>query len=459
MCGSSDADTILLAAGSGALSPFKRGDKIAFLGDSITQMGCERPDGWVKRVERELTAKTGPLSFVEAGVSGNMSWQMAERFDTDVLAKKPDWLFFSCGVNDTPNEAAGNKGYPLADYKARLAEIFDKCDSARIQVICLGQTPVYEAENYKANELEADYNAALQAFAHSRGYRFIDTGAAFRTRYADKCDKTKRMYTEDGTHLNAIGHSVFAETVLSFFGITMKKDVVAFICAHPDDLNLNLGFCHLARDLYDFHLIDYTHGERGCGPEKFKSGWTRAKRTAEEEAVCASAGLKLHWLEEIDGEAYACRETCMKLADIFKEISPRALVGHWPVDLHTDHVMTGAAMLRAAFLADLKSEIWFSPQTYQTRSCIPDTVVDVSAVYDKVVASLRLYDCQNKDDFLVKHYDASARWYAMHSADYYDGYCEGYKSMMPLMQGDRSIFADLPRPGGYKPGFFFEGAR
>ena len=47
-----------------------------------------------------------------------------------------------------------------------------------------------------------------------------------------------------------------------------KRDVVLFVPAHPDDMIVALGFCHLAKNVYDLHVVDFTHGERGCGEEK-----------------------------------------------------------------------------------------------------------------------------------------------------------------------------------------------
>ena len=43
------------AAGAGVL-PFANGERIAFLGDSITQLGTDDPRGWVNHVERAIRA-------------------------------------------------------------------------------------------------------------------------------------------------------------------------------------------------------------------------------------------------------------------------------------------------------------------------------------------------------------------------------------------------------------------
>ena len=86
-------------------------------------------------------------------------------------------------------------------------------------------------------------------------------------------------------------------------GAPEKKDRVAIVAAHPDDLIACIGFCLMTTNLFEVHVIDYTHGERGLGPERFKDGSTKRIRTQEESSVCAALGAKLHWLDEIDGEA------------------------------------------------------------------------------------------------------------------------------------------------------------
>ena len=59
---------------------------------------------------------------------------------------------------------------------------------------------------------------------------------------------------------------------LTLSASAFAKERVVIVPAHPDDLIACLGFAHLARDTFELHVIDYTHGERGCGEEKFRSG-------------------------------------------------------------------------------------------------------------------------------------------------------------------------------------------
>ena len=234
---------------------------------------------------------------------------------------------------------------------------------------------------------------------------------------------------------------------------------IAIIPAHPDDLVSCIGLCLRARGRFDVHVIDFTHGERGCGSAGFADGSAKATRTLEEESVCEAVGATLHWLDEIDGEAYARPETVARMADILREISPRAVIAHWPLDVHTDHVMSAAAALKAVFLAGIHPEIWFMEQTHQSKRFAPDILLDFSAVADKVWASLRLYECQYGGGGLESRRRVLARLNGMRSADYAsEVLAESFMRFVPPRQGERSFFEELPFPGGSR-GIPLQGAR
>ena len=214
----------LLAAAAAAMTavqaalPFKDGDCIAFLGDSITQLGTDNPKGWVNLVERAIRAETPEVAFVHAGISGNKSSQMVVRYEGDVVHRKPTWMFFSCGVNDAPNGLTGrsrNRGLPLAAYKANVETILDWAKEDGTQVIVLSQTPVVEEPvDHVANRNLEAYNAVLKEAALARGLIYLDPGAAIRAEIAKKADHGVLTLTSDGTHPNATGNAIIAKTVL-----------------------------------------------------------------------------------------------------------------------------------------------------------------------------------------------------------------------------------------------------
>jgi len=113
--------------GDASKLPVKQGEKIAFLGDSITQ-GGNRKSGYVTLVMEALNHEGLKLSHVPAGVSGDRSKDMLARLDRDVISKKPSWVFLSCGVNDVWHFTLklGNRafqGIPLEDYQQNVRAI------------------------------------------------------------------------------------------------------------------------------------------------------------------------------------------------------------------------------------------------------------------------------------------------------------------------------------------------
>lgn len=195
--------------------PFVNGDRIAFLGDSITQLGADDPRGWVNILESRVRKEVDEVAFIHAGIAGNTSADMLKRINADVIRRKPTWVFFSCGVNDSPNPAADNPGVPLDKYIKNVSTIFDKLDKTGAKIVVLSQTPVLEDDpNYGANINLVSYNAELKRMALERKYIYLDPGAAIRKAIAEKKDPKKRTLTWDGTHLNYRGNAIFADVVL-----------------------------------------------------------------------------------------------------------------------------------------------------------------------------------------------------------------------------------------------------
>ena len=105
---------IALASGQLALAEIavKSGDKIAFLGDSITQGGWRNATGYVRLVMSGLEANGVKAEAIPAGIGGHKSNDMLARLERDVISKKPQWMTLSCGVNDVWH---GKRGIALDD--------------------------------------------------------------------------------------------------------------------------------------------------------------------------------------------------------------------------------------------------------------------------------------------------------------------------------------------------------
>lgn len=173
---------------------------------------------------------------------------------------------------------------------------------------------------------------------------------------------------------------------------------VWFFNAHPDDLNASLGLALVLSKLpgYQIHVADFNRGERGLEEQGVSMAECGAIRTAEEEAVCAGLGVKPLFLPEIDGESFASRESCMLIESMLRETEPAAVITHWPVDIHSDHVMCGAAVIRAVRKSRLPIELYFYRQNKQCRNFPQDIYFPFdSDIMDSKCELLKLYACQN----------------------------------------------------------------
>ena len=174
-----------------------------------------------------------------------------------------------------------------------------------------------------------------------------------------------------------------------------NRDAVVYVAAHPDDLAGSIGTVMRLAETYDVHVVDFTHGERGLGEARYLDGSCAKMRTDEEERICREIGVSLHWCSETDGEAFAGRETCEALAALFRKIKPRALIVHWPVDTHNDHMMSAAAAIKAAQMAKIKPEIYYQEQDLQSRMFPVAYFVDVTKHTDRRRELISMYKSQN----------------------------------------------------------------
>lgn len=206
----------------------KDGDKIAFLGDSITKHGYgNKTNGFVHLVIEGLK-KQGlkDISVIPAGVSGHKSTQMLARLEQDVIAKKPQWMLLSCGVNDVWHQFFKNSSdVSLEDYKKNITEIVDKTQAAGIKVMLLTSTMITENSHDPKNIALKPYNAFLLKLAKERNLPVADLNARmFRELCAMEQLPGNRL-TIDGVHMNAMGNVMMASGILEAFGVS--PDMVA----------------------------------------------------------------------------------------------------------------------------------------------------------------------------------------------------------------------------------------
>lgn len=91
---------------------FDVGDKVLFIGDSITDynrarpIGEGRPDAWGTSYMSDVAAQFTcmrpdmRIRFANTGIGGNKVRDLKARWETDVMDLKPDWVSVLIGIND-----------------------------------------------------------------------------------------------------------------------------------------------------------------------------------------------------------------------------------------------------------------------------------------------------------------------------------------------------------------------
>jgi lysophospholipase L1-like esterase len=198
----------------------KPGDKVAFLGDSITAAGYSNAGGYVQFIGAAMAANGVKIELIGAGWSGHKSDQMLARLERDVLSKKPQWMTLSCGVNDVWH---GEKGIPLPEYQKNITTIVERTQAAGIQVVILTLTMITEDAANPNNKKLADYNAFLRTLAAEKKCLLADLNADMQAALAEAKKSApspapRNLLTTDGVHMAYAGDMMMATGVLKALG-------------------------------------------------------------------------------------------------------------------------------------------------------------------------------------------------------------------------------------------------
>jgi lysophospholipase L1-like esterase len=201
--------------------PLKKGEKVVFLGDSITAGGVA-PKGYVTLVKSALAERHKDLGIevVGAGISGNKVPDLQKRLEKDVLAKKPSLVVIYIGINDVwHGESDPAKGTTKEKYEAGLKEIIGKIKDAGARVVLCTPTVIGE-KKAGANKLDArldEYAEVSRKVAKDTGAQLCDLRKAFAEHLAknNPDDKERGILTTDRVHLNDAGNKLVADTILA----------------------------------------------------------------------------------------------------------------------------------------------------------------------------------------------------------------------------------------------------
>jgi lysophospholipase L1-like esterase len=206
-----------------AIRPPQAGERIVFLGDSITQ-GGDRPGGYVDLVRTAVkeTLPDAGIEVIGAGISGNKVPDLERRLDRDVLAKKPTTVVIYIGINDVWHSTRNN-GTPKDVYEKGLRSLVERIRAAGARVILctpsvIGEKPA--GENPLDGMLD-EYAGISRSVAAELKTGMLDLRKAFLDHLASAngAQAEKGVLTSDGVHLNPAGNRFVADRMLEVLGV------------------------------------------------------------------------------------------------------------------------------------------------------------------------------------------------------------------------------------------------
>jgi lysophospholipase L1-like esterase len=180
----------------GAVSAVALGDSIT-AGSSQPGKGQEAADSWFGRLVCDAHPPVG--YGYNAGVPGDRTGGMLDRFDSNVRDRHPGTVFVLGGTNDV------TFGPGVDGAIANLGHIIDRAQADHIRVV-LGTVPPRDEDQFDARTIDLDDR--IRKLAVERHVILVDFYAALA-----QGDDYAPGLTKDGVHPNAKGAELMAAAV------------------------------------------------------------------------------------------------------------------------------------------------------------------------------------------------------------------------------------------------------
>lgn len=217
-----------------SLQPFANGDRVTFLGNSITEAGYYGSNIWLYYMTRFPERK---ITIINAGIGGDVVEQMNDRFEQDVLPKKPNIVVLTFGMNDT-GYSEFNTANADETAKQRVAKshqnfilLTEKLKAQpKIKPVMMSSSPYDETMENKNNYFKGKSKAMEQivAFqqetAKNNGWAYVDLFHPM-TEINIREQRKKPDFTitgPDRIHPGRGGHLVMAALFLKNQGLAGK---------------------------------------------------------------------------------------------------------------------------------------------------------------------------------------------------------------------------------------------
>ena len=220
---------------SQTLAPFKAGDRVAFVGNSITDGGHYHSYLWLYYMTRMPDT---PVWMMNCGIGGDTSAEILGRLQGDVIDRNPTVIMLTYGMNDAGLfELYGDSAESFSDKRVLLAKqnVEKMADKLRLlsdtRIVLVGTSP-YDATTkfnnnifpYKAQNIRRMIDDE-RCVAESNGWEFFDFEkpmTALNT-LRQQSDTAFTVCGHDRIHPDNDGHMFMAYLVLKAQGFAGRK--------------------------------------------------------------------------------------------------------------------------------------------------------------------------------------------------------------------------------------------
>lgn len=206
----------------------KDGDKILFIGDSITDIKFNRmqmfnirgKNVYALQAAKKLKKEYHNLKFFYRGIASNRTYHIYDRLTKDCIDLKPDMIIMLIGVNDAWENYVPEQYPPLLrPMEPHMKEIYRRLNAELDDVKLIVMLPFLIdtiAEKAPFHNILNEYRQKLKEMAEENGAEIIDLQEVFDLAQ-QKIPPVK--LSVDGVHPTDMGHSVIANAILEHLDI------------------------------------------------------------------------------------------------------------------------------------------------------------------------------------------------------------------------------------------------
>lgn len=204
---------------------FQDGEKVLFIGDSITDCGRRAQaaplgDGYVSLLH-DLVIGGWPernITWVNKGIGGNKVTDLQLRWEDDVIREQPDWLSIKIGINDLHTHLRGDPGgVSPAIFREVYEEILARAaEKMKAELVVI--TPFYVStdrsrQSFRTQVLEIlpEYIATVEEMAEKLSARLVRLQPMFERQLEFRAPD---VFCPEPVHPYRTGHLLIAQEVL-----------------------------------------------------------------------------------------------------------------------------------------------------------------------------------------------------------------------------------------------------